>query len=61
MVPRLVIAGFDITLNDTLVTVRNSPNYRFRSGNVASVVNSDDPMKKNGFTIFDAAAESGGV
>jgi serine/threonine-protein phosphatase 4 catalytic subunit len=48
--------------DNMLVTVWSAPNYCYRSGNVASILEADDQMK-NSFKIFDAAPQSerGGV
>lgn len=59
---QLVMEGFKLWFDDQLVTVWSAPNYCYRSGNVASILEADDTMTKS-FKIFDAAPQSerGGV
>jgi len=59
---QLVMEGFKMMFEGQLVTVWSAPNYCYRSGNVASILELDDQMGKN-FKIFDAApqSEQGGV
>ena len=59
---QLVMEGFKMMFDGQLVTVWSAPNYCYRSGNVASILECDDQMGKN-FKIFDAApqSEQGGV
>jgi serine/threonine-protein phosphatase 4 catalytic subunit len=59
---QLVMEGFKMMFDNQLVTVWSAPNYCYRSGNVASILEADDTMK-NSFKIFDAApqSEGGGV
>jgi serine/threonine-protein phosphatase 4 catalytic subunit len=59
---QLVMEGFKLMFDSMLVTVWSAPNYCYRSGNVASILEVDDTMNKS-FKIFDAAPQSerGGV
>ena len=59
---QLVMEGFKMMFDGQLVTVWSAPNYCYRSGNVASILECDDQMGKS-FKIFDAApqSEQGGV
>lgn len=59
---QLVMEGFKLWFDEMLVTVWSAPNYCYRSGNVASILECDDTMTKS-FKIFDAAPQSvrGGV
>jgi serine/threonine-protein phosphatase 4 catalytic subunit len=59
---QLVMEGFKLMFDNQLVTVWSAPNYCYRSGNVASILEVDDGTK-NSFKIFDAAPQSerGGV
>lgn len=54
---QLVMEGFKMMFDEMLVTVWSAPNYCYRSGNVASILEVDDTMTKN-FKIFDAAPQS---
>lgn len=53
---QLVMEGYKAMFNDTLVTVWSAPNYCYRCGNVASVLELDEHLGKN-FKIFDEAPE----
>jgi serine/threonine-protein phosphatase 4 catalytic subunit len=59
---QLVMEGFKMMFDNLLVTVWSAPNYCYRSGNVASILEVDDTMK-NSFKLFEAAPQSerGGV
>lgn len=51
---QLQFDGFRWMFNETLVTVWSAPNYCYRCGNVASIMEIDENMKKN-FKTFDCA------
>lgn len=59
---QLVMEGFKMMFDSQLVTVWSAPNYCYRSGNVASILEVDDLSTKS-FKIFEAAPQSerGGV
>jgi len=53
--------GYKHMFNETLVTVWSAPNYCYRCGNVAAILELDEHLGKN-FKIFDAAPqESRGI
>lgn len=56
---QLVMEGYKTMFSDTLVTVWSAPNYCYRCGNVASILELDESLKKN-FKIFDCAPDVGG-
>ena len=53
---QLVMEGYKHMFNETLVTVWSAPNYCYRCGNVAAIMEVDDNMKKN-YKIFEAAPQ----
>lgn len=53
---QLVMDGYKTMFNETLVTVWSAPNYCYRCGNVASILELDEHLKKN-FKIFECAPE----
>merc|ERR550537_1410239 len=53
---QLVMEGYKHMFNDTLVTVWSAPNYCYRCGNVASILELDEHINKN-FKIFEAAPQ----
>jgi serine/threonine-protein phosphatase 4 catalytic subunit len=59
---QLVMEGLKMMFDNQLVTVWSAPNYCYRSGNWASILEVDDAMK-NSFKLFEAAPQSerGGV
>jgi hypothetical protein len=48
--------GYKLMFNDTIVTVWSAPNYCYRCGNVAAILEFDEHLNKN-FKIFDAAPQ----
>jgi serine/threonine-protein phosphatase 4 catalytic subunit len=55
---QLVMEGYKMMFEDTLVTVWSAPNYCYRCGNVASIMHLDANLKPS-FTLFDAAPRQG--
>ena len=58
---QLIMDGFKSMFGDSLVTVWSAPNYVYRCGNVAAILELDENLQRE-FTIFEAAPqESRGV
>ncbi|RKO87863.1 Serine/threonine-protein phosphatase 4 catalytic subunit (PP-X), partial [Blyttiomyces helicus] len=58
---QLVMEGYKMMFEDSLVTVWSAPNYCYRCGNVAAFLELDEHLQKN-FKIFEAAPqESRGI
>ena len=58
---QLVLEGYKIMFDDSIVTVWSAPNYCYRCGNVASVMKVDEGGNRS-FGVFEAAAqEANGV
>jgi len=53
---QLVKEGFKWMFNETLVTVWSAPNYCYRCGNVAAILEIDENMNKR-FKVFEAAPQ----
>jgi serine/threonine-protein phosphatase 4 catalytic subunit len=53
---QLVMEGYKQMFDDSLVTVWSAPNYCYRCGNVASIMEFDEHLNKT-FRIFDAAPQ----
>jgi len=53
---QLVMEGYKAMFGDTFVTVWSAPNYCYRCGNVASILELDEAVNKN-FKIFEAAPD----
>ena len=51
---QLVMEGYKFLFGDKLVTVWSAPNYCYRCGNVASIMECDEDLEKE-FKIFEAA------
>ncbi|KAI8318588.1 Metallo-dependent phosphatase [Martensiomyces pterosporus] len=56
---QLCMEGYLVQFNDKLSTVWSAPNYCYRCGNVASLLNVD-PYLQRDFITFDASPESAG-
>jgi serine/threonine-protein phosphatase 4 catalytic subunit len=48
------MGGYKLMFEDTIVTVWSAPNYCYRCGNVAAILELDEHLGKN-YKIFDAA------
>ncbi|KAJ3132145.1 Serine/threonine-protein phosphatase 4 catalytic subunit [Physocladia obscura] len=53
---QLVMEGYKLMFKDTIVTVWSAPNYCYRCGNVAAILEFDENLKTN-YKIFDAAPQ----
>lgn len=51
---QLVMEGYKLQFDDSLVTVWSAPNYCYRCGNVAAVMQLDESLNRH-FKIFNAA------
>lgn len=51
---QLVMEGYKMMFDNSLVTVWSAPNYCYRCGNVASIMEVDENMGKT-FKVFDPA------
>ncbi|KAI8915166.1 Metallo-dependent phosphatase-like protein [Powellomyces hirtus] len=53
---QLVMEGYKTMFKNTVVTVWSAPNYCYRCGNVAAILELDEHLNKN-YKIFDAAPQ----
>lgn len=53
---QLVMEGYKWHFNETVLTVWSAPNYCYRCGNVAAILELDEQLSKD-FTIFEAAPQ----
>lgn len=53
---QLVMEGYKWMFNEQLVTVWSAPNYCYRCGNVAALLELDENLDKN-FKVFEAAPQ----
>jgi len=49
--------GYKWMFDETLVTVWSAPNYCYRCGNVAAILELDEGAQKKNFKIFEAAPQ----
>ena len=54
---QLIEKGYQFLFNDRLVTVWSAPNYCYRCGNAASIMEFDEHMNR-GFKIFESYPEN---
>ena len=53
---QLVMEGYKLMFKDSIVTVWSAPNYCYRCGNVAAILELDEQLNKN-YKIFEAAPQ----
>ena len=53
---QLVMEGYKWHFNQTVLTVWSAPNYCYRCGNVAAILELDENLERD-FTIFEAAPQ----
>lgn len=54
---QLVMEGYKWHFNETVLTVWSAPNYCYRCGNVAAIMQLHEGQKKPEFIIFEAAPQ----
>jgi serine/threonine-protein phosphatase 4 catalytic subunit len=57
---QLVMEGYKMIWNETLVTIWSAPNYCYRCGNVASIMVVDSELNHS-FKLFEAAPQEASV
>mmetsp|Transcript_8381 Transcript_8381/g.52376 ORF Transcript_8381/g.52376 Transcript_8381/m.52376 type:complete len:229 (+) Transcript_8381:380-1066(+) len=55
---QLVMEGYKVMFNERLVTVWSAPNYCYRCGNVAAILELDENLNK-AYKVFEAAPSEG--
>jgi len=58
---QLVMEGYKYMFNETLVTVWSAPNYCYRCGNVASILELDENLNRKFYTFNAAPPEARGT
>ncbi|KAJ1970843.1 phosphoprotein phosphatase PP4 catalytic subunit, partial [Dimargaris verticillata] len=53
---QLVMEGYKLMFDEKIVTVWSAPNYCYRCGNVAAILEFDEHLNKN-FKIFNASPQ----
>ena len=54
---QLVMEGYKMHFNEKLITVWSAPNYCYRCGNIAAIMELDENLQKV-FKVFEQAPES---
>jgi len=58
---QLIMEGYKYMFDETLVTVWSAPNYCYRCGNIASILELDENLNRKFYTFKEAPPESRGV
>jgi serine/threonine-protein phosphatase 4 catalytic subunit len=56
---QLMMNGYEVLFDETLATVWSAPNYCYRSGNLASILEFDENLTRS-FRVFEAVSNSDG-
>jgi serine/threonine-protein phosphatase 4 catalytic subunit len=56
---QLMMNGYEVLFDETLATVWSAPNYCYRSGNLASILEFDEYLTRS-FRVFEAVSTSDG-